>query len=609
MQRVIDQLSETKDPKLFNRKINKLLDLFDKWEQNLIEREQCLLKNSKKLKNIQSNGSQNNEDTQLKLAQIKIQIQEREKQVEMREKMLFAEKQQVDLNLKTLKKKELKLQQEKKQIDQKQNMQIQKQDNLEYEKNLQIQAICSRINEKQNILQEKKNNQVQMQENCSKQQQALDQTKQKVMKEWDEIIEKAQQIKRVEQENKQILLQLRDIHQNIENHSNILDKKFESLHQIHDYQAYKQQIDEKEHQLKFKEESVRQLQKEVTLLRKLIQTRQFSSIDQQINHQLNSKPQQNSSSHSSNHKIQTTNNNKILQTPSQNEFNHSVINSTSSNSGGKNQNINQKDCNLPKPRLITSSSASSLNSTNVKKAGNTSKIKQKFTIKNINIDDSQIFSPISKQNPLLSCFSKISPLNQHLEGINQHQTQLTINSGQNLCTIVDTKSDQASKTPISFDSTNYEYNKMQEKRRLFVDQLQDPNDLQVIEEKLYNQLSVQTESNQNSTTEQYTKQDQKHDSKSNLNQIQNPIFFRHSNSKNRPRQYQDNQYQSVVKNENDKDYYQNLMLKKQKLLQNYEETNLNSDESKENSVSLTHALVASPTTVRITYPYQNKYDQ
>ncbi|KAL4466871.1 hypothetical protein ABPG74_010468 [Tetrahymena malaccensis] len=608
MQRVIDQLSETKDPKLFNRKINKLLDLFDKWEQNLIEREQCLLKNSKKLKNIQSNNSQNNEDTQIKLAQIKIQIQEREKQIEMREKKLFAEKQQVDINLKTLKQKEIMLQQERQQIDQKQNMQIQRQDNLQYEKDLQIQAICSRINEKENILQEKKNNQAQMQENCSKQQQLLDQNKQKVMKEWDEIIEKAQQIKRVEQENKQILLQLRDIHQNIEKHSNILDKKFESLHQIHDYQAYKQQIDEKEHQLKLKEESVRQLQKEVTLLRKIIQMKQCSSIDQQANHQFNNKPQQNSSSHSPNQKIQAINNNKILQTSSQNEFNQSIINSSSSNSGGKNQSNFSKDCNIPKPRLITSSSASSIHSTNVKKAGNTSKIKQKFTIKNINTDDSQIFSPISKQNPLLSCFSKISPIDQHLEGINQHQTQLTINSGQNLCTIVDTKSDQASKTPIAFDSTNYEYNKMQEKRKLFVDQLQDPNDLQVIEEKIYNQLSIQTESHQNSA-DQYTLENQKHQSKSNLNMVQNPGFFRHSNIKNRTHQNQDVQYQSVIKNENDQVYYQNLMIKKQKLLQNYEETNLNSDESKENSVSFTHALVASPTKVRISYPYQHKYDQ
>ncbi|EAR96880.1 hypothetical protein TTHERM_00193720 (macronuclear) [Tetrahymena thermophila SB210] len=608
MQRVIDQLSETKDPKLFNRKINKLLDLFDKWEQNLIEREQCLLKNSKKLKNIQSNSSQNNEDTQIRLSQIKIQIQERERQIEAREKILFAEKQEVDLNLKALKQKEFKLQQEKQQIDQKQNMQIQRQEHLEYDKNLQIQAICSRINEKENILQEKKYYQVQMQENCSKQQQLLDQSKQTVMKEWDQIIEKAQQIKRVEQDNKQILLQLRDIHQNIEKHSNILDKKFESLHQIHDYQAYKQQIDDKEHQLKLKEESVRQLQKEVTLLRKIIQKKQCPSIDKQISNQLNNKLQKNSSSHSPNNQTQAINNNKILKTLSQNEFNQSIINSSSSNSGGKNQNVNSKDCNLPKPRLTTSSSASSIHSTNVKKAGNTSKIKQKFSIKNINTDDSQIFSPISKQNPLLSCFSKISPLNQHLEGTNQHQTQLTINSGQNLCTIVDTKSDQASKTPISFDSTNYEYNKMQERRRLFVDQLQDPNDLQIIEEKLYNQLSVQTESHQNSV-DQLTKQNKKHDSKSNQQQAQNPSFFRHSNSKNKNRQFQDNQYQSVVKNENDKDYYQNLLIKKQKLLQNYEETNLNSDESKENSVSFTHALVASPSKVRMSYPYQNKCDQ
>jgi len=49
MQRVIAQLSETKDPKLFNKKMNKLLDLFDKWEGNMISRESALLESSHKI--------------------------------------------------------------------------------------------------------------------------------------------------------------------------------------------------------------------------------------------------------------------------------------------------------------------------------------------------------------------------------------------------------------------------------------------------------------------------------------------------------------------------------------------------------------------------------
>lgn len=95
MQRVIDQLSETKDPKLFNRKINKLLDLFDKWEQNLLEREQHLLKNSKKLKNIHSEcGStkKSNDEKEIKIIELQRSIEDRERNIEERERILFSEK-------------------------------------------------------------------------------------------------------------------------------------------------------------------------------------------------------------------------------------------------------------------------------------------------------------------------------------------------------------------------------------------------------------------------------------------------------------------------------------------------------------------------------------